>query len=78
MGKKTNSTNIFKLRTSEISPKKTWTCLRKGNLKRETESLPIAAPNNAIMTNYVKGRIDKRNKIADIDCLVKQMKISFM
>ena len=33
--------------------------LRKGNLKRETESLLTAAQNNAIRTNYIKVRIDK-------------------
>ena len=38
---------------------KTWTWLRKGNFKRETESLQIAAQNNAIRTNHIKGRIDK-------------------
>ena len=29
------------------------------NLKRETESLLIAAQNNAIRTNYIKEKIDK-------------------
>ena len=33
--------------------------LRKGNLKRETESLLIAAQNNAKRTNHIKARIDK-------------------
>ena len=33
--------------------------LRKGNLKRETESLHIAAQNNAIRTNHIKARIDE-------------------
>ena len=32
---------------------------RKGNLKRETESLQITAQNNAIRTNHIKTRIDK-------------------
>ena len=36
-----------------------WTWLRKGNLKRETESLLTAAQNNAIRTNHIKARIDK-------------------
>ena len=31
---------------------------RKGNLKKETESLLIAAENNAITTNYIKAKID--------------------
>ena len=38
---------------------KTWTCLRKGNLKRETESLQIAAQENAIRTTHIKAIIDK-------------------
>ena len=38
---------------------KTWKRLRKGNFKRETESLQIAAQNNAIRTNHIKARIDK-------------------
>ena len=49
----------FKRRWSNISREKMWTWLRKGNLKRETESLPIAAQNNAIRTNHIKARIDK-------------------
>ena len=32
---------------------------KKGNFKRETESLLIAAQNNAIRTNHIKARIDK-------------------
>ena len=38
---------------------KTWTWLRKGNFKREIESLLIAAQNNAIRINHIKARIDK-------------------
>ena len=49
----------FKRLTSDISHEKTWTWLRKGNLKRETESLLIAAKNNVIKTNHIKARIDK-------------------
>ena len=49
----------FKRLTSDISHEKTWTWLRNGNLKRETESLQIAAENNAISSNYIKARIDK-------------------
>ena len=32
---------------------------KKGNLKRETESLLIATQNNGIRTNHIKARIDK-------------------
>ena len=42
-----------------ISREKTWTWLKKENFKRETESLLIAAQNNAMRTNHIKVRIDK-------------------
>ena len=41
------------------SHNKTWTWLRKGNFKRETESLLIAAQNNAVRTNHIKVRLYK-------------------
>ena len=44
---------------SKILHEKIWTWLRKGNLKRKTESLLIAAQNNAIIINNDKARIDK-------------------
>ena len=34
-----------------------WSWPRKGNPQREAESLQIAVQNNAIRTNYVKGKI---------------------
>ena len=49
----------FKCLINNISHQKTWTWLRKGNLKRETESLLIAVQYNAIRTNHIKARIDK-------------------
>ena len=49
----------FKRLINNISHQKTWTWLRKGNLKRETESLLIAAQYNTIRTNHIKVRIDK-------------------
>ena len=49
----------FKRLINNISHEKTWTWLRKGNFKRETESLQMAAQNNAIRTNHIKARIDK-------------------
>ena len=49
----------FKRLISNISHDKTWTWLRKGNLKKETESLLIAAQNNVIRTKQIKARIDK-------------------
>ena len=38
---------------------KTWLWLKKGKLKKETESLITAAQDQAIRTNYIKTRIDK-------------------
>ena len=49
----------FKRLIRNISHEKTLRWQRKGNLKRETESLLIAAQNNAIRTNFIKARIDK-------------------
>ena len=49
----------FKRLINNISHDKTWTWLRKGSFKRETESLLIAAQDNAIRTNHIKARIDK-------------------
>ena len=49
----------FKWLISNISHEKTWTWLRKGNFKKETESLLIAAQNNTIRTSHIKARIDK-------------------
>ena len=49
----------FKRLKSDISPEKTWMLLKKGNLKRETESLPTATQNNAIRTNHIKATMNK-------------------
>ena len=49
----------FKRLINNISHEKTWTGLRKGNFKRETESLLMAAQSNAIRTNHIKARIEK-------------------
>ena len=49
----------FKRRINNITYEKTWTWLRKGNFKWETEPFLIAVQNNAIITNQMKARIDK-------------------
>ena len=49
----------FKRLINSISHDKTWTWIRKGNFKRETEYLLIAVQNSAIRTNHIKARIEK-------------------
>ena len=49
----------FKRQINNIPHDKTWTWLRKGNFKRETESLLIAVRINAVRTNHIKARIHK-------------------
>ena len=39
---------------------------KKGNFKRETDSLLIAAENNAVKNNHIKARIDKTQKIGNV------------
>ena len=52
----------YKMKDIYISHDKTWTWLRKGNFKRETESLLMAAQNSAIRTNHIKARVDKKQQ----------------
>ena len=57
-----NNTDNASINRRKITRKQKWEekqSFRKGNLKRETESLLIVVQNNAIRTNYVKARIDK-------------------
>ena len=54
----------FKWLINNISHDKIWTWIRKGNFKRETESLLMAAQNSAIRTNHSKARIDKTQQIS--------------
>ena len=49
----------FKWQINTISHQKTLLCVRKGNFWRATESLLIAAQNNAVRNNYIKARINK-------------------
>ena len=49
----------FKRLINNSSLEKTWTWPRKGNFTRKTESLLMAAQNNAIRTNHIQARIYK-------------------
>ena len=45
--------------TKEVRSDQCWAWLQNGDLKRETESLRVAAQNQSIRTNLVKAKIDK-------------------
>ena len=45
--------------TKEVRSDQCWAWLQNGDLKRETESLIVAAQNQSTRTNLVKARIDK-------------------
>ena len=45
--------------TKEVRSNQYWAWLQNGDLKRETESLIVAAQNQSIRTNLVKAKIDK-------------------
>ena len=45
--------------TKKVRSDQCWVWLQNGDLKRETESLILAAHNQSIRTNLVKARIDK-------------------
>ena len=64
----------LKRQKSDISYDETWKWLRKGNPKRKTESLQMAAQNNTIRTNYVKAKIVRRNKIGSVGYVVIESK----
>ena len=45
--------------TKELTAPQTWKWMSRGSLKRETESLIVAAQDQALRTNYRKARIEK-------------------
>ena len=45
--------------TKEVRSDQCWAWLQNRDLKRETESLIVAAQNQSIRTNLVKAKIDK-------------------
>ena len=49
----------FARQGEEQRSEETWTWLKEGKLKRETEALIIAAQDQAIQTNYIKTMVDK-------------------
>ena len=57
---------FFKL-IGEVVGEEKWLWLRDGSIKRETESLIMAAQEHAIRTNAIKERIDSRIKEREKD-----------
>ena len=49
----------FLRQTKKVRSDQCWAWLQNGDLKRETESLIVAAENQCIRTNLVKAKIDK-------------------
>ena len=45
--------------TKEVRSDQCWAWLQNGDLKRETESLIVAAQNQSIRTDLAKAKIDK-------------------
>ena len=48
--------------SKEVRSEQIWVWLQNGDLKRETESLIVAAQNQSIRTNLFKAKIDKSQK----------------
>ena len=48
--------------TKEVRSDQSWIWLQNGDLKRETESLIVAAQNQSIRANLVKAKIDKSQR----------------
>ena len=49
----------FLRQTEAVAGKETWAWLSRGGIKRETETLILAAQEQAIRTNQIKAKIDK-------------------
>ena len=59
MGEESSTWSVFEADYNEVTSDQSWAWLQNGGLKRETESLIVAAQNQSIRTDLVKARIDK-------------------
>ena len=55
----------------EVRSDQCWAWFQNGDLKRETESLIVAAQNKSIRTNLVKAKIDKSQGDYLLRCVEK-------
>ena len=61
--------------TKEVKSEQSRVWLQNGDLKREKESLMVAAQNQSIRINFVKAKIDKSQKYSLADYIRKLMKV---
>ena len=54
--------------TKKVRSDECWAWLQNGDLKRETESLIVAAQNQSIRTNLLKAKIDKSQGVLYVEC----------
>ena len=65
--------------TKEHTAAETWKWMTRGSLKRETESLIVAAQDQALRTNYRKARIEKSSNDAKCRlCKIRDETISHL
>ena len=57
--------------TTEVRSDECWAWLQNGDLKRETESLIVAARNQSIRQIYSKQRLTKAREILYVECVEK-------
>ena len=50
--------------TKEVRSDQCWVWLQNGDLKRETESVTVAAQNQSIRTNVVKAKINESQRVS--------------
>ena len=70
----------FKRETEELSSE-SWSWIRIGGLKKETEGLIFAAQDQAIRTNVMKPRLRNRTFQQRVECvetMMKQFSISYV
>ena len=61
---KSKAMNGHRRQTEENAAKETWQWMKRGSLKRETESLIIAAQDQALRTNYRNAKIEESTNIS--------------
>ena len=58
--------------TEENSAKETWQWMKRGSLKRETESLIVAAQDQALRTNYRKAKVEKKYQRINVQIVQRE------